>query len=76
MFRWIMYILRGLTNLLGEPMYSTRCQVCDGEGRIDGDWCTVCQGKIWLRTEEQQQAARDWNAGKRPFLEPFSEDGS
>ena len=32
MFRWIIYILRGLPNLLGEPMYSTRCQVCDGEG--------------------------------------------
>ena len=24
------------------------CQVCEGGGKKDGDWCLTCQGKMWI----------------------------
>ena len=48
MLRWTLYILRRLANLLGDPVDATLCQVFDGGGRKDGDWCPTCQGKMWI----------------------------
>ena len=32
----------------GDPVDATLCQVCEGGGRKDGDWCPTCQGKMWI----------------------------
>jgi len=48
MLRWAIYILRRLANLLGDPVDTTMCQVCEGGGRKEGDWCPTCQGKMWI----------------------------
>ena len=45
MLRWIIYILRSLANLLGDPVDATLCQVCEGGGRKDGDWCPTLSGQ-------------------------------
>ena len=58
MLRWTLYPHRRLANLLGDPMEATRCQVCYGKGRIDGDWCPTCQGKMWILPASSRTACR------------------